>query len=92
MNLKFLFVLFLLLVVSGCTAETKITYDEPEAWEKMDIGLAIFYYNPTNESFRKLGLKPHILSETLINSMLGNIINNKDNINPDIILPKVKWG
>ena len=49
------------------------------------------YYNPKNNKLLELGLKPNLLSSKVIKSMVKNILNNKDNINRDIILPKIKW-
>lgn len=49
------------------------------------------YYNPTNTKLLDLGLKPHKLSEVLIDSMLDVIMKYKDNVDTEIIRPKIKW-
>lgn len=49
------------------------------------------YYNPKNDSLLKLGLKPRLLSNELINSMLVNIQKSKDSIEHHTILPKITW-
>ena len=49
------------------------------------------YYNPSNASLLKLGLKPILLSRELINSMLVKIKKSSDLIDKEIVLPTIKW-
>ncbi|PIR77473.1 MAG: NAD-dependent dehydratase [Candidatus Magasanikbacteria bacterium CG10_big_fil_rev_8_21_14_0_10_38_6] len=49
------------------------------------------YFNPVHTKFIDLGLKPQKLSDVLVDSMLKKIIEYKDNIDKDTIMPKVKW-
>jgi len=49
------------------------------------------YYNPVHTRLPELGLKPHLLSDTLINSMFKRIMEHKDNIDTSVIAPTVKW-
>lgn len=49
------------------------------------------YYNPKNEKFQQLGLKPQYLSETLLNSIIKKVTEAKENIDTSIIMPSVKW-
>jgi UDP-sulfoquinovose synthase len=49
------------------------------------------YYNPKNTSLLSLGLKPHYLSDALLDSLLNIVLRYKDRIDKNIILPKVKW-
>jgi UDP-sulfoquinovose synthase len=49
------------------------------------------YYNATHTKLLDLGLKPHHLSETLIESMFGIIERYRDRIVPDVILPRTRW-
>tara|TARA_B110000211_G_scaffold226921_1_gene281081 strand:+ start:1970 stop:3121 length:1152 start_codon:yes stop_codon:yes gene_type:complete len=49
------------------------------------------YFNPKNENFLKLGLKPRKISEVILNEMIDKIIANKDNVNKEIIFPEIKW-
>src|SRR3989344_1214722 len=49
------------------------------------------YYNPSNESLLKLGLKPTLLSHELIHSMMGKIKDAREHIEYDIIHPTIKW-
>lgn len=49
------------------------------------------YYNPRNDSLLKLGLKPTLLSDELIDSMLVKIKGSEHLIDPSIIPPMTKW-
>ncbi|SPE42456.1 hypothetical protein SBA3_550009 [Candidatus Sulfopaludibacter sp. SbA3] len=39
----------------------------------------------------ELGLKPHLLSESLIDSLLGIAVRYQDRIDRSLFLPKVNW-
>ena len=49
------------------------------------------YYNPAHTKLLDLGLKPHLLSETLIESMFAEIGRHRDRVIPDHILPRDRW-
>ncbi len=49
------------------------------------------YYNPVHSKLLKLGLKPHLLSDVLVESMLAKIIEHKEHVNEEIIMPRVLW-
>jgi UDP-sulfoquinovose synthase len=50
------------------------------------------YYNPKHTKLLDLGLKPHTLSETLIESMFGVIERYRDRIMTDVIMPTTTWA
>jgi UDP-sulfoquinovose synthase len=50
------------------------------------------YFNPTHTKLLDLGLKPHLLSETLIESMFGVIERYRDRVIPEVILPRTRWA
>jgi UDP-sulfoquinovose synthase len=50
------------------------------------------YYNPKHTKLLDLGLKPHNLSETLIESMFGVIERYSGRVIPDVIMPKTTWA
>jgi UDP-sulfoquinovose synthase len=50
------------------------------------------HYNAAHTKLLDLGLKPHTLSDELLDSMLETIIEHKDRIKPEIVLPKVNWN
>jgi UDP-sulfoquinovose synthase len=49
------------------------------------------YYNAVHTKLLDLGLQPHLLSETLIESMFEAIGRYKDRVIPDHIDPKTRW-
>jgi UDP-sulfoquinovose synthase len=49
------------------------------------------YYNPANTKLLDLGLQPHLLSETLIESMFSAIERHKDRVILDHIMPSTRW-
>lgn len=53
--------------------------------------LAKHYYNPKNDSFLKIGLKPILLNKNFIISVIKKILKFKTKIDHSIIDPKVKW-
>ena len=49
------------------------------------------YYNPSNKSFLKIGLKPRLLNDDFLISEIKKIKRIKSNIDLDTIDPTVKW-
>ncbi|TCN37354.1 UDP-sulfoquinovose synthase [Kribbella orskensis] len=49
------------------------------------------YYNVKHTGLVGLGLQPHLLSETLIESMFDIVSANKDRVNLGALLPTVRW-
>jgi len=49
------------------------------------------YYNPMHTKLLDLGLQPHLLSETLIESMFTAIDRYRDRVVADHILPATRW-
>jgi UDP-sulfoquinovose synthase len=49
------------------------------------------YYNARHTALLDLGLKPHYLSETLIESMFGAIERHRDRVITKAIMPKTRW-
>jgi UDP-sulfoquinovose synthase len=49
------------------------------------------YFNPKHSKLMDLGLQPHLLSETLVESMFGVIEKHKDRLITDHILPRDNW-
>jgi UDP-sulfoquinovose synthase len=50
------------------------------------------YYNPVHTRLLELGLSPHYLSETLVESIFRTIERFKDRVVPDVIMPKTRWA
>jgi UDP-sulfoquinovose synthase len=49
------------------------------------------YYNPRNDELLKLGLKPRLLSDELVEDMIARIARHRDKIDSATLLPKVRW-
>jgi UDP-sulfoquinovose synthase len=49
------------------------------------------YYNAANTHLLDLGLQPHFLSETLLESVMRTVMRHQDRIKSALILPAVDW-
>ena len=49
------------------------------------------YFNAKNTNLLDLGLQPHYLSDSLLDSLLNFAVKYKDRVDQQLILPKVKW-
>ncbi|NTU82802.1 MAG: NAD-dependent epimerase/dehydratase family protein [Chloroflexales bacterium] len=49
------------------------------------------YYNAVNTSLLSLGLQPHFLNDTLLESVIHVVQRYKGQIKPHLILPQVNW-
>jgi UDP-sulfoquinovose synthase len=49
------------------------------------------YYNAKHTKLMDLGLQPHLLSETLVESMFDEIARYRDRVIPDHIMPSTRW-
>jgi UDP-sulfoquinovose synthase len=49
------------------------------------------YYNPSHSGLLELGLKPHFMSDEVIEVMLEKILKYKDFIDVEKIMPRVSW-
>jgi UDP-sulfoquinovose synthase len=62
-----------------------------EPIENPRLELEEHYYNAKHTKLLDLGLQPHLLSETLVESMFGVIERFKDRVIADGILPRDNW-
>jgi len=49
------------------------------------------YYNAKHSSLLKLGLQPHLLSNSLLDSLINIAIQYRDRIDTSLFLPRVNW-
>jgi len=49
------------------------------------------YYNARHSKLVELGLKPHLLSESLLDSLLNIAIRYSERIDQSLFMPKVNW-
>ncbi|HZD18528.1 MAG TPA: NAD-dependent epimerase/dehydratase family protein [Actinomycetota bacterium] len=59
--------------------------------ENPRIEMEEHYYNAAHTKLLDLGLEPHLLSETLIESMFAAIQRYQDRVIPDHIMPATRW-
>jgi UDP-sulfoquinovose synthase len=62
-----------------------------DAIENPRVELEEHYYNATHTKLLDLGLKPHLLNETLIESVFSTIERFKDRVIADHIMPRDRW-
>jgi UDP-sulfoquinovose synthase len=49
------------------------------------------YYNAKHSKLADLGLKPHLLSDSLVDSLINIALQYRDRIDPSIFAPQVNW-
>jgi UDP-sulfoquinovose synthase len=49
------------------------------------------YYNPDHNELYDLGLKPHLLDDTLVEQVIKRVVQYKDRIITDSIVPRIYW-
>jgi UDP-sulfoquinovose synthase len=59
--------------------------------ENPRVELEEHYYNAAHTGLVDLGLEPHNLSDSLLDSLVNIAIEYKDRVNKDLILPRVNW-
>lgn len=61
-------------------------------YENPRVESEIHHYNPKHSKLMDLGLKPHYLADSLVESVLQRVIQFKDHIIPDHIVPRIRWS
>jgi len=49
------------------------------------------YYNAKHTKLAELGLEPHLLSESLLDSLMNIAVRYRDRIDESLLLPRVNW-
>jgi UDP-sulfoquinovose synthase len=49
------------------------------------------YYNARHSRLTDLGLKPHMLSDSLVDSLIGIAVRYRDRIDPALFAPQINW-
>lgn len=50
------------------------------------------YYNPAHTGLPDLGLEPRLMTDEVLVGMLELVVENRDRIRPEIVMPRVRWG
>ncbi len=74
-------------------AAAKIGIDvEIAHYENPRVESEVHYYNPKHSKLLDLGLQPHYLEDSLVESVLNRVVQFKDRIVPDQIVPRIRWS
>src|SRR5579862_351418 len=49
------------------------------------------YYNAKHSKLIELGLEPHLLSDSLLDSLMNVAMKHRDRVDTDVMLPRVNW-
>jgi UDP-sulfoquinovose synthase len=49
------------------------------------------YYNAQHTKLSQLGLKPHLLSDSLLDSLVNIAMQHRDRVDPALLTPRVNW-
>lgn len=49
------------------------------------------YYNAKHTKLAELGLRPHLLSESLLDSLINIAVQHRDRVDTNLFLPRVNW-
>jgi UDP-sulfoquinovose synthase len=49
------------------------------------------YYNAKHSKLIELGLEPHLLSDSLLDSLMNVALKYRDRIDPNVMLPRINW-
>jgi UDP-sulfoquinovose synthase len=55
------------------------------------VELEEHYYNAKHSKLIDLGLKPHYLSDSLLDSLMNIAVKYRDRIDTSLFLPQVEW-
>lgn len=80
--------------VIGLAEMIKATYHRPveiAAIENPRVEAPEHYYHAAHSRLLDLGLKPHLLSNTLIESLFALVERYRANVDPSLFEPTVRW-
>lgn len=60
-------------------------------YENPRVEMEEHYYNAQHTKLLELGLKPHFLSEELVESVINRVNQFKDRVIPDAVVPRIRW-
>ena len=63
-----------------------------ESFPNPRVEMEEHYYNPVHSKLLDLGLKPNLLGEELVHTMLSIIATHKDRVIERAIVPTVQWN
>ncbi|MBN1563555.1 MAG: NAD-dependent epimerase/dehydratase family protein [Anaerolineae bacterium] len=60
-------------------------------YENPRVEAEVHYYNPDHNELYDLGLKPHLLDDSLVEQVINRVVQYKDRIVTDSIVPRIYW-
>ncbi len=60
-------------------------------YENPRVEMEEHYYHPDHNELYDLGLKPHLLDDTLVEQVIRRVVQYKDRIVKDSIVPRIYW-
>jgi UDP-sulfoquinovose synthase len=78
-------------LVQAAAIEHGLDDVQVESLENPRVELEEHYYNAKHTKLLELGLEPHLLSGSLVKSMLAEIERHRDRVITEAILPKTQW-
>ncbi|MCB9438203.1 MAG: NAD-dependent epimerase/dehydratase family protein [Anaerolineales bacterium] len=60
-------------------------------YENPRVEAEVHYYNPKHSNLLDLGLKPRYLQESLVESVIQRVVQYKDRIIDEAIVPRIRW-
>ena len=60
-------------------------------YENPRVETEVHHYNPTHSNLLNLGLQPRYLQESLVESVIQRVVQFKDRIITDAIVPRILW-
>ena len=61
-------------------------------YENPRVESEVHHYNPKHSKLLDLGLKPYYLEDSLVETVLNRVVQFKDRIIPDHIVPRIRWS
>lgn len=77
------------MVAAGTRAGLAVTIDH---LDNPRVELEEHYYNAKNTALTSLGLQPNLLTDGVMDNMLATVRRHVDLVNPDIIMPQIRWA
>ena len=77
------------MVAAGTRAGLAVTIDH---LDNPRVELEEHYYNAKNTALTGLGLQPNLLTDGVMDNMLATVRRHVDLVNPDIIMPQIRWA
>jgi UDP-sulfoquinovose synthase len=52
----------------------------------------LHYYNPAHSGLLEMGLKPHLMTDQIVEKMMEHVLRYKEQIDGEKIMPRIRWS